>query len=249
MKTYKAVISYDGTDFSGWQVQPHGNTIADRLQKSFYELFGDRISILGASRTDAGVHSLCQVARFRAGVNITPETMLKAWNNALGDSILIRSLEVAQPGFHPHKGVVEKTYYYNLFLKQPSPLVARYGWLSPHIDEVDFDVFKQALQLYLGEHDFRSFCKLDEDRTTVRRITGVSVRELKRYNMLQVAISGPGFLRFQIRRMIGYALDVARRDDLSLSYLQGLLDNPHGEQTLTKADGKGLILRKIVYKK
>ena len=247
MQTYKLTVAYDGTDFQGWQVQPHGQTVADRLQKRFYELFGERITLLGASRTDAGVHALDQVARLRAAVNVSPQQMKQAWNNSLGDSILIRSIEEVPESFHPHKNVREKTYYYNLFLKHPIPMMARYGWMYPFIDEVDLAVLEQALQLYVGEHDFRSFCKLEEDRTTVRTITGVSLRELKRYNMLQVAISGPGFLRFQIRRMIGYALDVARRDDLSLDYLQDLLDNPHPEQTLTRADGKGLILRKILY--
>ena len=221
--------------------------MADRLQERFYEIFGERITLLGASRTDAGVHALHQVARFCAGVNISPENMQRAWNNSLGDSILIRSLEEVAASFHPHKNVQEKTYYYNLFLKPPLPMLARYGWLFPFINEVDVAVFESAMQLYVGEHDFRSFCKLEDDKSPVRTINSITLREYKRLNMLQIAISGPGFLRFQIRRMIGCALDVARRDELSLSYLQDLLDNPHPEQAYTRAAAKGLILRKIVY--
>ncbi len=247
MKTYKLIVSYDGTDFQGWQVQPHGKTVADRLQQRFYDLFGERIALLGASRTDAGVHALHQVARFRASVNIPAEQMKRAWNNSLGDSILIRSLTEAPAGFHPHKNVVEKTYYYNLFLDHPLPLIARYGWLFPFMDEVDTGALEKALQLYVGTHDFRSFCKLEDDKSPVRTITSITVNKITRYNVLQIAISGPGFLRFQIRRMIGAALDVARRDILSLSWLQGLLENPHPEQAYTRAHGKGLMLRKIIY--
>ncbi len=247
MKTYKLTVAYDGTDFQGWQVQPHGQTVADRLQQRFYELFGERISLLGASRTDAGVHALHQVARFRAALNISLDNMQRAWNNALGDSILIRSIEEVPESFHPHKNVLEKTYYYNLFLEHPIPMLARYGWVFPFIDEVDVSTLEKALKLFEGEHDFRSFCKLEGDKTSVRTITGIGMQHFSRFNTLQIAVSGPGFLRFQIRRMIGCALDVARRDELSLSYIQDLLDNPHPEQAYTRAEGKGLILRKIVY--
>ncbi len=247
MNHYKIILAYDGTDFQGWQVQPHKLTIANRLEESFYQTFGEHVSINGASRTDAGVHALGQVAVFSCEQSHDPDILKTAWNNVLPDSLLIRSVEKVSTPFNPYLNVKEKTYYYNLFLTKPLPFVARYGWRFPYIKHVDFDTFAQTLSLYEGTHDFRSFCKLEDEQSTIRTVSYIGVREIKRYGMVQVVIKGKGFLHFQIRRMIGYALDVARRPDLTIDYVRDLLAQPSAEQTLVRADAKGLILRKIQY--
>ena len=151
--------------------------------------------------------------------------------------------------------VYYKIYLYNLFLEKPLPFISRYGWYYEFINHVDLEKFNKILQLYVGTHDFRSFCKLDpkenpndEDKNTIRTIDLIKIKKLPQYKCLQITVKGKSFLRFQIRRMIGYALDVARRKNLSVNYIKGLLDNPNSKQTLVKAKGQGLILRKIVYK-
>ena len=103
--------------------------------------------------------------------------------------------------------------------------------------------------MYEGKHDFASFCKIEERCSTVRTINSITTENIKRFGCIRIVIKGRGFLRFQIRRMIGYAFDVARRPDLSIDYIQRLLDTPNSCQTLIKAEGSGLMLRKIVYKK
>jgi len=248
MQRFKIIIAYDGSDFDGWQVQLHEKTVANRLQQIFYKVFGRHVSLIGASRTDTNVHALGQVATFETDLNLAPEHLMSAWNNALPDSILIRSIEPVAANFHPHRGVQKKVYYYHLFTRPPLPFVARYGWYYQFMPQIDLEKFYHALALYEGEHDFRSFCKLEEERSTVRTIDKVAVHHYARYGVLRVVIEGKAFLRFQIRRMIGYGLDVARRPELSLAYLQDILDNPHPEQTLLRADGKGLCLRRILYK-
>jgi tRNA pseudouridine38-40 synthase len=250
MRKIKIIVAYDGTDFFGWQKQVKDVTISSTLEKSFYELFGQKITLIGCSRTDRGVHALWQVAIFKCeNLGISLEVMRVAWNNHLPSSILIRELSEASEDFHPCFDVLQKTYYYHLFLNRPLPFFARFGWHYKFIDKVDFEQFYQALQLYVGEHDFASFCKVDDDaKNTVRRVDSIHVEKITKFNMLCIVIKGPGFLRFQIRRMVGYALDVARRDDLSIEYLNGLLKNPDHRQTLTKAEGCGLCLRKVIYK-
>ncbi len=249
MTTYKLLIAYDGTDFYGWQIQPEARTIVSMLQNTFYKSFNEKITVLGASRTDTGVHALGQVARFRAKISINPDRIKYAWNNALPKSIQIRDLTVADPEFHPHKNVVQKTYYYHLFYKKPLPFVARFGWYCEYTDQIDWEKFYNILPAYVGEHDFGSFCKIEKDENTVRTIDSITTEKLKRFGCLRIIIKGKGFLRFQIRRMVGYALDIARRNDLSVDYVHHLLDNPDPQQTLLKADACGLLLRKIVYKK
>lgn len=249
MQNYKITIAYDGTDFHGWQFQKNAISISDYLEKRFYKVFNQKIKLLGASRTDAGVHALGQVARFQTDLNIPAEKLLQSWNGKLPKSILIRNLEKVSPDFHPHHNVDYKKYYYHIFLKRPLPFVARYGWYYSFIDSVDIQKFEKALNFYIGEHNFASFCKIeDPNKSTIRKIDSISLNKFDKFSTLQVVIQGKSFLRFQIRRMIGYALDVARQKKLSADFIKEILTNPNPQQKLLKAGACGLCLRKIVYK-
>lgn len=250
MDFYKIIIAYDGTDFHGWQIQPEDVTITSALQNSWLKIFKTPITIIGASRTDAGVHALGQVARFAADMpsNVDLENIRHAWNARLGSSITIRSIEKVTKAFHPCANVKQKTYHYTLFLRRPLPMVARFGWHYRFIDQVDMAKLRAGLELYVGTHDFGSFCKPEyDDVSTIRTIDSIDVKEYKQWGALIITIKGPSFVRFQIRRMIGYAIDVARRPDLTVNYLHDLLKNPNSQQTLTKADSSGLCLRKVLY--
>ena len=164
-------------------------------------------------------------------------------------SIFIRDIQKVDTDFNPRKNVLQKTYYYHLFYKKPLPFISRYGCYSHHINLIDWNQFYIILKMYEGEHDFASFCKIEERCSTVRTIDAITTKNLTRFGCVQIIIKGQGFLRFQIRRMIGYAFDVARRSDLSIDYIQRLLDTPDSRQILLRAKGSGLMLRKIVYKK
>ncbi|MBU4269608.1 tRNA pseudouridine(38-40) synthase TruA [Candidatus Dependentiae bacterium] len=250
MPVYKITIAYDGTDFCGWQHQPGDLTIQSVLKKTFEHAFLVPVDILGASRTDSGVHAIGAVARVKTDLVLDPQILMESWNRLLPKSILIRNIKVADNNFHPFYNVSHKTYYYQLFLKRPLPFISRFGWYYNFIDHVNIQKFQAALNLYIGKHDFASFCKQDksDNRSTIRTIDKIVVRKIKKLNILRIEITGKSFLRYQIRRMIGYALDLARQDHLSLSYLEGLLKNPDHKQILLKADACGLILRRVVYK-
>ena len=246
MNTYKLCITYDGTDYQGWQSQPHKKTIVDVLQGSFARIFGSRITLLGASRTDAGVHAHGQIARLQTDLAIDPERMKHAWNSSLPLAICIRDILPVSEDFHPHKNVIEKSYCYRLFRTRPLPLDARFGWLYTYMHQVDVGQFIAALQLYVGTHDFRSFCKLDEEKSTVRTVYSIAVAQEPAY--IDIRIRGDGFLRYQIRRMIGYALDVARRTDKSLDDIRQMIKQPNAQQTLLKAGAAGLCLEEVCYR-
>ena len=247
MQKYKIIIAYDGTDFHGWQIQPTAITVTSCLEKIFKRVFGKEISIFGASRTDSGVHALGQVAQFHADIDLNVEIMREAWNENLPTSILIRSLEKIDESFYPCHKVKQKVYLYHLFLKRPLPHLARYGWFYRFVHLVDWNKFEQCLNLYLGTHDFASFCKNDAKKDTMRTIDSIRLRRILGGSVLQIEIRGKSFLRFQIRRMVGYALDIARRQDFSVDYLQSVLDSKNPQQTLVKAGAEGLCLRKIIY--
>ncbi len=248
MKRYKLIIAYDGTNYNGWQMQPNLPTIVGFLQERFYTVFKTSAQLMGASRTDAGVHALGQVAECRTDIDLEPEQLCFAWNNTLSPDIVIRSLEKAEPSFHPHKNVAYKIYYYHLFKERPLPFVQRYGWFfrSP----INFEKLTQGLNVFVGTHDFRSFCTGDaRGSDTIRTINSASITYFKRFNLYRIAIQGPSFLRYMIRRIVGACLEVASHPDLSINVLRETLAKKDPHHLLPNAPAKGLLLYKIVYKK
>ncbi len=245
---YKLVIAYDGTDFHGWQVQPKDRTISSEMEKVYFSVFGEQIKLVGASRTDAGVHALGQVATFISDLNLNPGKIKTVWNAALPKTIHIRNLRLVDLKFNPLSSVSQKSYYYTLFLTRPLPFFSRYGWFYDFIDSVDWEKFIAILKLYEGTHDYGSFCKVEEGKNTVRKIDRILIRRFDHWKMVQIEIRAQSFLRYQIRRMIGYALDVARRRSIGKNFIKEILRKPNPQQELLKAPALGLCLRKIKYK-
>jgi tRNA pseudouridine38-40 synthase len=247
MMRYKLVVAYDGTDFSGWQVQPHAPSVAQALQDALHHVFREQIVVIGASRTDAGVHALGQVAAFSSKVDLPPERMKKILNDVLPSSILVRSVETVYDAFNPIYGVASKAYGYHFFTKRPMPYLGRYGWYVPYA--VDIELLQEALAIFVGTHDFRSFCTGDEMAMgTVRTIDAISLRYHKRYDGWQINFTGPGFLRHMLRRIVGAAFDVAARRRLTVTDLRAVLAAKDPRQTLYNAPGHGLCLYRISYK-
>ncbi len=246
MKKYKIIVAYDGTDYYGWQLQENKITVASILQNRFKEVFNTDIHLTAASRTDAGVHALGQTAAFTADLNISTSSMQHAWQNKLSTAVVIRQLQEVPLTFNPRHNVKQKTYYYHFFQERPLPFLARYGWFYRY--PVNIDYLRQALQLFVGTHDFRSFCTGDDYENTVRTIDAVDVEYIPRFKAYRIIIKGPGFLRYMIRRIVGACLEVASRDRLELITLKTILEQKNPEQTLFTAPAHGLVLAKIVYK-
>lgn len=246
MKRYKLIIAYDGTDYFGWQQQKEKLAVAQALQDSFMSTFNTHIFLFGASRTDAGVHAMGQVAMFQCAINnISADKMMRAWNNVLPPSIVIRSL-VELPNFNPFINVKSKTYWYHFFLDRPLPLFARYGWHYRY--SVDQKALQECLNVFIGTHDFRSFCSgTDMGDDTIRRIDAATVEYLPRYKAYRIAITGPKFLRYMIRRIVGACIEVASHPNLNIEDLKRVLAAKNPEHALPKAPAEGLMLYKIVY--
>lgn len=265
MQRYKIIVQYDGTNYLGWQVQKEGKTIAGTLQDTFKKVFNHEITILGASRTDAGVHALKQVATFTCPLVIEPERMLWAWNNMVPDDICITSLQPVADDFDPHAHVAQKIYVYHVFTQRPSPFIARYGYA--YYQKLDVKKLDAALQQFVGTHDFRSFCTGDDRESTVRRIDSIAVEpvteqsiyelfvgngskqssENNKTNCYRITVKGPGFLRYMIRRIIGAALFVASHETISVGAIQQALEEKNPNQTLPNAPAQGLVLVDILY--
>jgi tRNA pseudouridine38-40 synthase len=247
MHAYKIIVSYDGTDFHGWQEQATSWTIVSTLKMTFLSVFKKKIFLLGASRTDAGVHAQQQVALLKTELLIDPQKLVAAWNFRLPASIKVVDASPVDYSFNPRSKVKEKTYHYRLFTQMPDPFVGRFGWLYPWMHQVDLKIFEQVLQLYVGTYDFASFCKRQDEVSTIRTVRSIQVFHEKLDSSLLIEIKGPSFAHYQIRRMIGYALDASRHPKTALERISDLLQNPCHEQPLTKAAASGLTLFKIEY--
>ena len=245
MARYKIVVSYDGTDYFGWQRLKDQPSICAMLEERFKLVFNRTISILGASRTDAGVHALGQVACFDTDLKLEPERMLEAWNRLLPESIKILSLEKKWANYNCHAHVAFKVYEYVFFQKRPSPFHARYGW--HYYSQVDVNKLKQCLQVFVGTHDFRSFCTGYDRPDTVRSIDNARVEYDTTIDGYRIIIEGQSFLRHMIRRIVGACLHVASRDTLTVKDLEVALAEKTPAQTLPNAPAKGLTLVTIHY--
>ena len=210
MARYKIIVAYDGTDYYGWQFQPNKPTIVGDLQKSFERAFHQNIDIVGASRTDAGVHALGQVASFSTDFVLDGSVLYDVWQRQLPSALNIRSLEMIDDTFHPQRNVIQKTYYYHFFLQRPLPCNARYGWYYQHA--INIDKLIDCLNIFIGTHDFRSFCTGYERENTVRTIDTITVDYVPLFKVYRIAIRGPGFLRYMIRRIVGASLLIASTD-------------------------------------
>ncbi len=243
---YKMIVAYDGTDYHGWQQQQHCSSIAQTLQDYFKRIFNRSITVIGASRTDAGVHAAGQVVLFTTDLRIDLSAMEKAWNNILPPAILIRSISRVDDTFFPQRNVRQKIYHYHFFLERPLPFAARYGWYYRY--PVSLEKLRDCLQAFVGTHDFRSFCTLeDKSKNTIRTIDSITVEYLPKFKVFRISVRGYSFLHYMIRRIVGAALEVASRDYLDRSVLEKALAEKNPQQSLPKAPAHGLLLYKIFY--
>ena len=169
---WKLVVSYDGTDFHGWQVQPQLRTVQGTLSSAIHSLTSERILPQGSGRTDAGVHASGQVASFELAAPVPPERLIRALNRILPPDLRVLSAEHAPEEFHARSQVLNKTYEYRIFPRRPlgsvtelpcPPTLARYVWDCRW--PINLEPMQEAAQYVVGEHDFSSFVAHDPDRS------------------------------------------------------------------------------------
>ena len=166
-------IAYDGTDYVGWQKQDNGTAVEEVLNNALGELTGEDIAVIGASRTDSGVHAMDNVAVFDTGSRIPADKFCLALNRYLPNDIVIQSSCEVEPDFHPRYRECRKTYEYSVYNAiVPNPLMNRYTYFVHHF--LDIDAMNRAAGYLTGEHDFASFCSAGAQvKTTVREIFSI----------------------------------------------------------------------------
>ena len=208
MKRIKLTIAYDGTNYCGWQIQPNGITIEEILNKALSKMTGEEVFVIGASRTDSGVHAMGNVAVFDTETTIPAEKIAVALNQRLPDDIVITKSEEVPLDFHPRYCNCSKTYEYHIInTRIPIPTKRLTNYFVSYV--LDIDKMRQAASYLVGEHDFASFCNVRTDvENTVRTITALDI--LTNGNEITIRITGNGFLYNMVRIIVGTLIRVGR---------------------------------------
>ena len=208
MKRVKLTIAYDGTNYCGWQIQPNGITIEEVINKALQKLTGEPILVIGASRTDSGVHAMGNVAVFDTETTIPPERIAMALNQRLPEDIVIIKSEEVALDFHPRYCDCSKTYEYHIInTRIPIPTKRLTNYFVSY--NLNLDHMREAASYLVGEHDFVSFCNVRTDvENTVRAITALDI--IEDGNEITIRITGNGFLYNMVRIIVGTLIRVGR---------------------------------------
>ncbi|MFF0830893.1 tRNA pseudouridine(38-40) synthase TruA [Brevibacillus sp. NPDC003359] len=244
MKRLRCVLAYDGTDFSGFQVQPDQITVQGEIEAALKRVTGEDIQVFGSGRTDAGVHARGQVIHFDTSSNIPMDKWRFVLNNQLPNSIVIRTVEEVDASFHARFDVQVKEYRYCID-NNPVADVFRHRYADHVRFPLDVDAMQQAAHYLVGEHDFTSFCSAKtfvEDK--VRTVYGLIVE--KSGDEVWVTCRGNGFLYNMVRIIVGTLVEVGqgKRNPAELREILAACDREKAGKT---APAKGLTMWEVVY--
>ena len=242
------LISYDGTHFSGWQIQKNGRTVQGTLEEALHRAFGIRVRVTGSGRTDAGVHAAGQVCNFPFGesVKIAPEKIADALNALLPADVKVLASAPVADSFDACRSAKKKTYRYAVyFSRREHPLLERYTARFGAVP--DFTAMRQCADLLEGEHDFSAFAATGSSvKTTVRTVYSIGLTPRLGGRGVDIDVCGSGFLYNMVRIMAGALLDCGT-GKLSLSAVREALAAGDRERLGKTMPAKGLTLLSVQY--
>jgi len=255
MRKIKIILQYDGTDYSGWQVQVKETTIQGLLEGALADITGAPARVTGAGRTDAGVHAFQQTAAFSTESDHQPDVFLRALNAHLPDDIRVIHSEEASNDFHPRYSARNKTYSY--VISHPGPyavFLKRYSWNMSY--PLHCDAMKEGAGYLFGEHDFSSFRASGcSSKHPVRTIIDLQILKLDsvdfmgfRFNvpLIKISITANAFLRHMARNIVGTLVEIGR-GKIPPDHMKTILEAKDRRVAGKTAPARGLFLEKIVY--
>ncbi len=246
MKRVKLTVSYDGTAYSGWQYQPNAMTVEGEINKALSGLLGNEIEVIGASRTDAGVHAMGNVCVFDTDSRIPADKFCYCLNRLLPADIVIQKSEEVPLNFHPRKTNCKKTYEYKIWNADfVQPFNRKYTYFV--YKNLDVDLMREASACLIGTHDFTSFCSIHATVPDhIRTIYSVDVE--RKDNLISIRITGNGFLYNMVRIIAGTLIKVGLRE-IEPGDVKTILESEKRENAGPTAPAMGLTLVGIEYEK
>jgi len=242
MKTFKLVIEYDGTDFVGWQVQPNGRSVQGVLQAALAQLTGSNVSVIGAGRTDAGVHARGQVAHIRVETALDAEAILHGLNSLLPEDVVVHDVVQVDNTFHARYSARERTYRY-IIVRHRTAIDRRIAWYVKY--RLNVELMQKAASMILGVHDFRSFAAAKTEtknfHCTVTYSEWIEVEDKLVYE-----IRSNRFLHGMVRALVGTMVDIGR-GHIALEEFPRILESRNRSRAGISAPAHGLVLESVRY--
>lgn len=209
-RTLRLTLAYDGGGFHGWQRQPSVRTVQQEVEHAIASVLREPVAVVGASRTDAGVHAAGQVAHLRTSSTLPLERLRRAIGDRLPDDVTLVDLADAHPAFHATHDAIGKLYRYRIFNSPRRPCEAQSQRTHWHVwHPLDLDRMRQAGAYLVGTHDFSAFASSGSERSSTVR-TVWSVEPTARFDEVRIDVAGDGFLYNQVRNMVGTLYEVGR---------------------------------------
>lgn len=244
MNNFLLHIQYDGTNYAGWQIQKNAVTVQQKIIDAIEIIIKERVNLIGSGRTDTGVHALCQTANFRTDKEIDLNKFHYSLNSLLPDDISITKIEKVDESFHARYDAKSRSYIY-IFTHIKSPFYDKYSYLYPPIMKIDIDTLNEISKVFLGEHDFTSFSKVNNEiKNKICIVYEIRWRRLKDITLFY--ISANRFLHGMVRTMIGTLLYAAEKN-MSKNYLIDVLSKKDRKIARESVPAKGLFLYKVRY--
>jgi tRNA pseudouridine38-40 synthase len=242
MSLIRLTLEYDGTDFVGWQFQTNGRSVQEEVEKAIKQILQVNVRIIGAGRTDSGVHAHGQVASFQVDQDIDISLFAKSLNSVLPQDIVIRDVSVPPNGFHARYSAKGRRYFY--YISQvPTAIQRRYCWQI--FQKVDLVLMQRCAQQIVGEHGFRSFCKVETDLHD-HRCTVTKAEWKLEDSSLRFEILANRFLHGMVRTLVGTMINVGR-GHTHYDEFTNILEAKDRAVAGMSAPAKGLFLEEILY--
>ena len=240
----KLTLEYDGTSYSGWQLQPRHDSIQGRIEAALERIFAEPVRVFGSGRTDAGVHARGQVASISIPRPFDPDELQRALNSILPADIVVRDIARAPDDFDPRRAAHSRVYEYRVLNRKiASAFEYRYSWLVR--DQLDLAQMNCAARIFVGEHDFAAFRSLGSVvKTTVRRV--VSSEWTRDAELLLYRVEANSFLRHMVRAMVAAMVDVGR-GKLTAEKIATILAGRDRQAAPANAPPGGLYLVEVRY--
>jgi tRNA pseudouridine38-40 synthase len=245
MRNFKMVVEYDGSAYRGWQRQKNGVSIQQVLEEAIKKITGQKVSVIGSGRTDAGVHALNQVASFRCATKLTANSIYLGVNSVLPEDIVVKEMEEVPFEFHAQRDVKSKIYVYKICNQKLRPALGRnYSWFVRF--DLDLAKMRQAAKALIGTHDFSCFCATGTDvQDRVRTIKNIGIKNAQEGN-IEIIVEAKGFLKYMVRNIIGTLVEVGRgkREPEEMKKIIASRDRKIAGAT---APAHGLFLMEVIY--
>jgi len=244
LRTLKLTIAYDGTHFAGWQRQPHARTVQQTLEETLQKITGRKVTLIGAGRTDTGVHADGQVAHLRVNHPMPPQKLLRSLNATLPEDVVVRSIRIAPAAFHAQYDAAAKRYRYTIWNKPTRPIANRDRML--HVSAaLNLTAMRRAARLLKGRHDFRAFYTDGQSASDTKR-TLHSLTISSKAGLIRITAEADGFLYHMVRRITGLLLDIGKGKHPP-TILREILRG-RGSAIAHTAPAKGLCLMQVRYR-